>query len=47
LKSRGYKYGDPVDEVDWAEVNVAVDIDTDEGEAYWAYGEQIKRYIQN
>jgi hypothetical protein len=48
--TRGGKYGDPVDEVDWAEVydrNVAVDIDTDEGEAYWAYGEQIKRYIQN
>jgi hypothetical protein len=48
--TRGGKYGDPVDEVDWAEVydrNVAVDIDTDEDETYWAYGEQIKRYIQN
>ena len=46
----GYKYGNPVDEVDWAEVydrNVTVDIDTDEDEAYWAYGSQIKRYVQN
>ena len=46
----GYKYGHPVDEVDWAEVydrNVTVDIDTDEDEAYWAYGSQIKRYVQN
>jgi hypothetical protein len=48
--TRGGKYGNPVDEVDWAEVydrNVTVDIDTDEDETYWAYGEQIKRYIQN
>jgi len=46
----GYKYGDAVDEVDWSEVydrNVAVDIDTDEGECYWAYACQIKRYVQN
>ena len=46
----GYKYGDAVDEVDWSEVydrNVAVDIDTDEGECYWAYASQIKRYVQN
>ena len=46
----GYKYGDAVDEVDWSEVydrNVTVDIDTDEGDSYWAYASQIKRYIQN
>ena len=48
--TRGGKYGDSVDEVDWSEVygrNVTVDIDTDEDEGYWAYGEQIKRYVQN
>ena len=45
----GYKYGEPVDEVDWSEVydrNVTVDIDTDEDEGYWAYAEQISRYVQ-
>jgi len=45
----GYKYGKPVDEVDWSEVydrNVTVDIDTDEDEGYWAYAEQISRYVQ-
>jgi hypothetical protein len=44
----GYKYGNPVDEVDWAEVygrNVTVDIDTDEDEGYWAYGEQIMQWL--
>ena len=48
--TRGGKYGDSVDEVDWSEVygrNVTVDIGTDEDEGYWAYGEQIKRYVQN
>ena len=48
--TRGGKYGDSVEEVDWEEVydrNVTVDIDTDEDEAYWAYGSQIKRYVQN
>ena len=46
--TRGYKYGDSVEEVDWAEVygrNVTVDIDTDEDEAYWAYGEQIMQWL--
>ena len=46
----GYKYGDAVDEVDWNRVygrNVTVDIDTDEGDGYWAYASQIKRYVQN
>jgi len=46
----GYKYGESVDEVDWSEVydrNVTVDIDADDDEGYyWAYAEQISRYVQ-
>lgn len=44
----GYKYGDAVDEVDWNRVygrNVTVDIDTDEGDGYWAYGSQITQWL--
>ena len=40
--TRGSKYGDLVEEVEWSEVydrNVTVDLDND----HWAYAEQIKR----
>lgn len=40
--TRGDKYGDPVDEVEWSEVygrNVTVDLDND----HWAYAEQISK----
>lgn len=40
--TRGGKYGDPVNEVDWKEVygrNVTVDLDN----GHWAYASQISR----
>jgi hypothetical protein len=40
--TRGGKYGDPVDEIEWSEVydrNVCVDLDN----GHWAYGSQIKQ----
>ena len=43
----GYKYGEQVDEVDWAEVydrNVVVSFSDHNN---WAYASQIKRYIQD
>jgi len=45
--TKGYKYGDQVDEVDWNEVygrNVVVSFSDN---IHWAYAEQIKRYIQD
>jgi hypothetical protein len=45
--TKGYKYGDQVDEVDWNEVygrNVVVSFSDNN---HWAYAEQIKRYIQD
>ena len=44
--TRGGKYGDSVEEVEWSEVydrNVTVDIDTDNDGYHWAYANQIKR----
>jgi len=44
--TKGYKYGDQVEEVDWDEVydrNVVVCFSDNN---YWAYAEQISRYVQ-
>jgi hypothetical protein len=43
--TKGYKYGDQVDEVDWNEVygrNVVVSFSDNN---HWAYGEQIKQWL--
>ena len=40
--TRGGKYGDPVDEIEWSEVydrNVCVDLDN----GHWAYASQISK----
>ena len=45
--TRGYKYGDQVDEVDWDEVydrNVVVSFSDNN---HWAYASQITRYVQD